>query len=176
MIVSESLDPADARTFRSALGRFASGLTVITCRIDDRLTGMTCQSFSSVSLDPALVSVCLTQGSATLTAIEQTGSFCVNVLTEDQQELSERFGRFRADRWAGLPWRPNRDGHPALPGCLLWLDCTLRAKVPAGDHALLIGAVRGIRLGDPAADPLLFFGGAYRRLAAPAEHDLRLAG
>ncbi len=175
MITPQPLDPSDSQTFRSALGRFASGLTVITCRTGDRLTGMTCQSFSSVSLDPPLISVCLTEGSATLTAVEQTGSFCVNVLAEDQQELSERFGRFRPDRWRGLPWRPSADGHPALPGCLLWFDCTLHSNVPAGDHALLLGTVRGIRRGDPTADPLLYFGGAYRGLGR-GDRDVLLAG
>lgn len=158
-------DPADPRAFRSALGRFASGLTVITCRVGDRLHGMTCQSFASVSLDPPMISICLTEGSGTLTAIQQAGSFCVNVLADDQQGLSDRFGRNHGDRWAGLPWTANPDGHPALPGCLLWLDCQLATQVAAGDHVIIIGSVRGLRLGDSAAGPLLYFGGEYGGLA-----------
>ncbi|GAB3767657.1 flavin reductase family protein [Microlunatus parietis] len=165
----------DQRAYRSALGRYASGLTVITCRTGDRLAGMTCQSFGSVSLDPPLVSVCLGTGTATLAAIEAAGSFCVNVLAGDQQGLSDRFGRPRPDRWLGLPWTPGAAGHPQLPGCLLWLDCTVSALVPAGDHLIVIASVDRLRLGDPAAGPLLYYGGDYRRLGgSPA--DVRLAG
>lgn len=169
-------DPADPRSFRSALGRYASGLTVITCRTGERLAGMTCQSFTSVSLDPPLISICLTDGLPTLAAIEEAGSFCVNVLAEDQQELSDRFGRFRPDRWRGVPWRPGADGHPVLPGCLLWLDCAVHDVVAAGDHRIVLGAVRRLRVGDPSARPLLYFQGDYRSLAGPAPEDIRLAG
>lgn len=169
------MDPLDQRAYRSALGRYASGLTVITCRTGERLAGMTCQAFSSVSLDPPLISVCLRTGTATAAAIEDAGSFCVNVLADDQAGLSDRFGRPHPDRWLGLAWTPSRAGHPQLPGCLLWLDCTVSARVPAGDHELLVAAVDGLRLGDPAAGPLLYFGGGYRGLDGP-RGEVRLAG
>jgi flavin reductase (DIM6/NTAB) family NADH-FMN oxidoreductase RutF len=164
MIASESLNPSDRRSFRSALGRFASGLTVITCRNDDRLDGMTCQSFASVSLEPPLISICLTEGSATLAAIDEAGSFCVNVLAEDQQWLSDRFGRPHPGRWHGMPWSPTTAGHPALAGCLAWLGCEPAARVPAGDHVIIVAAVRELRLGDPTGRPLLYFSGDYAGL------------
>ncbi|MFC7623975.1 flavin reductase family protein [Microlunatus sp. GCM10028923] len=170
-----SPDPTDQRAYRSALGRYASGLTVITCRTGDRLDGMTCQSFTSVSLEPPLVSVCLRTGTATLAAIEEAGSFCVNVLAGDQQPLADRFGRPRPDRWLGLTWTPSTAGHPELPGCLLWLDCTLSGRTAAGDHTLVVGRVERIRLGDPAAGPLLYYGGDYRGLGDPSA-EVRLAG
>lgn len=166
-------DPTDQRAYRSALGRYACGLTVITCRTGDRLAGMTCQSFGSVSLDPPLISVCLGSGTETLAAIEDAGSFCVNVLAGDQQGLADRFGRPRPDRWLGLPWTPNVAGHPELPGCLLWLDCAVSSRVPAGDHVVVIGSVDRLRTGDPAAGPLLYYGGGYRGLGEP---ELRLVG
>lgn len=175
-------DPADPRAFRSALGRFASGLTVVTCRDGERLHGMTCQSFASVSLDPPLVSVCLRSGSPSLSAVERAGSFCVNVLAEDQQWLSDRFGRPHPDRWNGLAWSANPSGHPVLPGCLLSLDCTLSARVGAGDHVILLGGVDRLRPGDPAGRPLLYFGGGYggllpvRRRSPPEARPRRTLG
>src|SRR3712207_9239244 len=99
----------DPRTMRDVLGHFASGVTVVTAQGDDGPVGFTCQSFSSLSLDPPLVVIAPARTSRTWPRLRALGRFCVNVLAEDQSDLSARFARSSADRFAGVPWRPSRE-------------------------------------------------------------------
>lgn len=155
---------AEPAHFRRVLGNFASGVTVITAVDDGTPFGFTCQAFTSLSLDPPLVSFTVSRGSSTRPHIHAAGRFCVNVLAADQSELCRTFATRGVDRFAGVDWHPSADGSPILHGVLAWIDCRLVAEYPAGDHTIVIGAVT--ELACPRdADPLLFYQG---RLVAPA--------
>lgn len=159
-----SIDPP---RFRTLLGQFASGIVLVTGSDRDGPVGFTCQSFYSVSLDPPLVSFCVGCASTSYPRIRQGGGFAVNVLTRDQHALAGRFAQTGADRWAGVAWRPSPAGNPLVEGALGWLDCTIVAEHPAGDHFIVVGRVES--LGDDAdrpAEPLVFFRGEYRSLAS----------
>ncbi|SNS59853.1 NADH-FMN oxidoreductase RutF, flavin reductase (DIM6/NTAB) family [Geodermatophilus pulveris] len=156
----------DPGTMRDVLGHFASGVTVVTARGEGGPLGFTCQSFSSLSLDPPLVVVAPARTSRTWPQLRALGRFCVNVLAEDQTELSVTFARSGTDKFAGVPWRPGRLGQPVLEGVVAWIDCELWAEYDGGDHTLV--AARVLDLGaDPGRRPLLFHRGAYGLLEAP---------
>ena len=153
--------------FRTLLGQFASGIVLVTASDENGPVGFTCQSFCSVSLDPPLVSFCVGSASASYPRIRRTGGFAVNVLAEDQQGLSRRFAQPGADRWSGVVWRPSPAGNPLVAGALGWLDCTITAEHPTGDHTIVVGRVQALgNDADAATEPLVFFRGQYRGLAA----------
>jgi 3-hydroxy-9,10-secoandrosta-1,3,5(10)-triene-9,17-dione monooxygenase reductase component len=163
--VSPAPDPreppaVEPRLLRDVLGHFASGVTVVTAVTPDGPIGFTCQSFSSLSLDPPLVMFAPARSSRTWPRLRELGRFCVNVLAEDQTDLSTRFARSGTDKFAGVPWRPSRHGAPVLDGVVAWIDCRLWAEYDGGDHTLV--AARVLDLGaDPGHRPLLFHRGAY---------------
>ncbi len=157
----------DSRVMRDGLGHFASGVTVVTAAGPDGPLGFTCQSFSSLSLDPPLVAIAPARTSTTWPRLRDVGRFCVNVLAEDQSDLSAAFARSGVDKFAGVPWRPSPHGSPVLDGVVAWIDCTLWAEYDGGDHTIV--AARVLDLGaDPDRRPLLFHRGAYGR-AEPAD-------
>lgn len=159
-----SVDPP---RFRTLLGQFASGIVLVTGSDEDGPVGFTCQSFSSVSLDPPLVSFCVGSASTSYPRIRRSGGFAVNVLAADQQRLSRRFAQPDTDRWSGVPWRPGPTGNPLVAGTLAWLDCTITAEHPAGDHTIVVGRVEALGSDEGAAtEPLVFFRGQYRGLTA----------
>lgn len=159
------VDPEQARAFRDVLGRFASGVTVVTAMTADGPVGMTCQSFSSVSLQPPLVLFVPARTSRAWPAIRTTGHFTVNLLAADQEELSNQFAAKGVDKFAGVPWSPAPStGAPRLDGSLAWIDCTIHAVHEAGDHDVVLGRVQTMVHGE-AEMPLLFFRSAYHRLA-----------
>ena len=151
--------------FRNTVGSFATGVTVITTRGHDHLYGMTANAFSSVSLDPPLVLVCVikdTEGSANITA---NGIFAVNVLGEPQEPISRYFAGKERPRgmqaFKDVPHREAVTGSPVIDGAAAFLDCRLAATHDAGDHLIFVGEV--VALGhDPDVRPLLFHGGRYR--------------
>ena len=151
-----------SRHFRDVLGRFASGVTVVTGRHEGQPVGLTCQSFASVSLDPPLVLFVLSRSSRAWPLIRESGAFCVNVLASDQAWVSNVMASRGADKFADLAWRPAPGtGSPVLEGILGHVDCTLEAVHPGGDHDVVIGRVVDLRAGAPA-DPLLVYRGRYR--------------
>jgi 3-hydroxy-9,10-secoandrosta-1,3,5(10)-triene-9,17-dione monooxygenase reductase component len=151
-----------ARRFRDVLGRFCTGVTVVTSMSDGQPVGMTCQSFTSVSLDPPLVLFCPAKTSRAWPLIQRAGFFCVNLLSHDQLELSNGFASKGSDKFAGVTWRPSDTGAPLLEGVLGWVDCTVYAVHEAGDHYVVVGRV--IDLGvEEAPHPLLFYKGQYAR-------------
>ncbi|NYZ14904.1 flavin reductase family protein [Azospirillum sp. RWY-5-1] len=156
----------DSREFRSALGCFATGIAVITAvSADGHAVGVTVNSFSSVSLDPPLVLYCLGKAAQSFDALASADSFAVNVLAEDQKELSVRFSRSALqDRFAGLSVTTGVTGAPILDGCLATLDCTREAMHDAGDHIIIVGRVQGLTSRD--GRPLLYYRGAYAELAS----------
>ena len=155
----------NARKFRDVLGRFCTGVTVVTSISDGQPVGMTCQSFSSVSLDPPLVLFCPAKTSRAWPLMQRSGHFCVNLLSHDQLELSNGFAAKGVDKFAGVPWRPSATGAPLLDGVLGWVDCTVYAVHEAGDHYVVIGRVMDLGV-EEAPHPLLFYQGQYARTEA----------
>ena len=166
----------DPRTFRSVLGHFPTGVAVITAAVDGAPVGMAVGSFTSVSLDPPLVAFLPDRGSATFPLIRQAGSFCVNVLSGEQESVCRSFAAKGSDKYAGIAWQPAGSGAPILDGAVAWIDCDIDTIHDAGDHLIVLGRVRELTA-DTDRRPLLFFQGGYGRFAspsrsAPAEPDL----
>ena len=152
----------DPRTFRNVLGQFCTGITIITTVDDGVPIGFACQSFAALSLDPPMVLFCPTKQSRSWAAIEATGRFCVNMLHEDQQHVSARFGSREPDKFAGIDWRASELGSPIIEGSLAHIDCTVASVHDGGDHFVVFGAVQS--MSEPAAlkpRPLLFYRGEY---------------
>jgi 3-hydroxy-9,10-secoandrosta-1,3,5(10)-triene-9,17-dione monooxygenase reductase component len=162
--VEQEIDPAD---FRAVLGHYCSGITIITAQAEDGPTGFTCQSFSSVSLDPPLVAFFPSRTSTSWKRIKSAGHFCANVLADDQIELSQVFATSGADKFANATWLPGPSGAPLLDGCLAHIDCELEAVHDAGDHEIAVGRVLHLA-GAASRSPLVYFRGAYRTIAEEA--------
>jgi flavin reductase (DIM6/NTAB) family NADH-FMN oxidoreductase RutF len=150
-----------AEEFKEALGRWATGVTIVTARAGERVHGMTVSAFTEVSLDPPLVLVCADKSSNTLPFIEEGGVFAVNVLARDQEALSNRFAS-KKDEWErfeGLECDEGPTGAPLLRGALANLDCRVVGAHEHGDHVVFIGEIQEIRTSD--RPPLLHFRGSY---------------
>jgi 3-hydroxy-9,10-secoandrosta-1,3,5(10)-triene-9,17-dione monooxygenase reductase component len=157
---------ARERAFRDVLGRFATGVTVVTGLSDGSPVGLTCQSFSSVSLDPPLVMFAPARTSRSWPLIQRSGHFCVNILAADQVDVSRTMASRGADKFAGLGWAPSRTtGSPVLAGTLGHVDCLISAVHESGDHYVVVGRVLDLAVTE-VEDPLLYFRGAYRTIAA----------
>lgn len=156
----------DQRRFRDVLGRFASGVTIVTASTVEGPVGFTCQSFTALSLDPPMIALAPSKQSTSWPRIAEAGSFCVNILHDGQVELGRTFavsGAERADKFSGSSWHPGPSGAPVLDGVLAWVDCELAMVHDAGDHEIVLGRV--IDLGVGSGEPLLFYRGAFGRLA-----------
>jgi 3-hydroxy-9,10-secoandrosta-1,3,5(10)-triene-9,17-dione monooxygenase reductase component len=157
---------AAARLFRDVMGRFASGITVITTTSGGEPVGMTCQSFCSVSLDPPLVLFSPARSSRAWPLIQRSGRFAVNVLAGDQEEISNHMATRGIDKFEGIEWEPAPEtGSPLLAGALAHLDCTIHAVYEAGDHYVVLGRVKYLTAESRSCDtvsPLLYFEGRYR--------------
>lgn len=156
------------REFRDAMGRFATGLTVVTGMDGDEPVGFTCQSFVSVSLDPPLVSVCVMGTSRSWLRLRRSVGLCVHVLSDRQADLARRLAAPEGDRWAGVTWKLANNGAPLIEDTLLTVECSPVSELPAGDHILVLCRVTLLRVPDSAADdaPLLFYRGRFHQLAA----------
>lgn len=156
--------------FRRVMSHFASGVTIITAwDADKRPTGLTASSFTSVSLDPPLVLVCVSQKAQSYPAIKAAGRFAVNILCTGQEAVSRRFATTTSgpgdEKFAGLEYRPGPLGLPILADALAELECTVVHAYPGGDHTIFVAQVDGAD-SRAAADrePLLYFRGKYSRL------------
>jgi len=155
---------SDARTLRDALGCFATGVTVVTALdADGQPIGLTANSFTSVSLDPPLLLVCIAKTASSLAALEAAENFAVNVLHIGQQPTSNLFAKSGEDRFSETPWRRGHNDTPLLTGALANFECKRHALHEGGDHVILVGEVVRARF-EPRRDPLLYFRGKYRRL------------
>jgi 3-hydroxy-9,10-secoandrosta-1,3,5(10)-triene-9,17-dione monooxygenase reductase component len=161
--MSQQPPPFDSAKFRQVLGHFPTGVTVVTAAPDDGPVGLAVGSFASVSLDPPLVAFFPSRDSSSWPRMEATGSFCVNILAADQEQVCRRFASREADKFEGLGWRPAGSGAPLLDGVLAWIDCDIEAATEAGDHFCVLGRVRELEVGTAEAGPLLFFRGGYGR-------------
>ena len=151
----------DGRALRHALGLYTTGITIVTTRTpDDQHTGVTVNSFTSVSLDPPLVLFCLSNWSSLLPAFQGSDYFAVNVLAKGQQELSNRFAKPSLNTWEGVRYRDSEHGCALIAGVLGSLECARRAVYPGGDHVILVGEVLQFALA-AAAEPLVFYQGSY---------------
>ena len=148
--------------YRTVLGHFCTGITVVTAAGADGPAGFTCQSFSALSLDPPLVLLCPGRTSSSWPRIAAAGAFCVNVLADDQEELCRDFASKKEDKFAGAGWRPGPfTGAPVLQGVLASIECRLETVHDAGDHFIAVGRVLEMQAG--TGRPLLFFRGGYGR-------------
>ncbi len=156
--------PFDSREFRNVLGHFATGVTVVTGAADGAPLGLAANAFSSVSLDPPLILVCISATSETWPSIRTSGAFGVNVLGEHQEDMSRRFGRKNVDRFESVAWETAVTGSPLFPDALAWIDCVIDDEHAAGDHIVVIGRVVALARQPEGGRPLLFFQGQYGRL------------
>lgn len=153
--------------FRKAMGAFATGVTIITVDLDGEVHGMTANAFTSVSLDPMLVLVCVDHSTRTHSHLHAKKRFGINVLGEDQGAISEYYARpershEHAEAEAGARFDRTRHGTPMLHGALAYLECHLQSAEEAGDHTIFIAEVEDVVLRE--GDPLLFFRGKYRNV------------
>ena len=149
---------------RHALGRFVTGVTIVTCRDDQgQAVGLTANSFNALSLDPPLVLWSLRQASSTIEAFTKASHFAVNVLAADQVDLSRRFARPSSAKFDAGEWTDGQGGAPLLAGCVAVFECRRRSHHAAGDHVLFIGEVE--RIGGSSATPLVYHAGHYRTLS-----------
>jgi flavin reductase (DIM6/NTAB) family NADH-FMN oxidoreductase RutF len=159
-----------SKEFRSTVGAFATGVTVVTTRGEEHAYGMTANAFSSVSLDPPLILVCVISPSEGADHIARNGVFAVNILAEEQEPLSRYFAsrdRPRGrDAFAEVGHRFGASGSPLLEGASAVMDCRLHTTHEAGDHLIFIGEVLELDVAD-GSTPLVFHGGGYRLLAPP---------
>jgi flavin reductase (DIM6/NTAB) family NADH-FMN oxidoreductase RutF len=154
------LAPAE---FRRVLGHFASGVTIVTtCDPDKKPTGLTASAFTSVSLEPPLILVCIDHKSQSHGPLVDAGCFAVNVLTVDQEALSRKFATTRLDKFDGVAHRVSPRGVPVIADALACLECVTVSMHVAGDHTILVGRVEEASSGD--GHPLLYFRGQYHRL------------
>lgn len=160
--------PVDGRALRDVCGNFATGVTVITSGDGQDASGTTVNSFTSVSLEPPLVLICLHRASRLLPVVQESGGFVVNFLTQHQQRVAWAFAGRASARMDEVVHHRSAAGLPVLSEALAFLDCRLITEYDGGDHAILLGEVVG--LGAPAAeeDPLIFFQGSMRELDGDA--------
>ena len=158
-----SAEVVDKQLFRRVCGRFTSGITITTV-LDEtgRVHGLTANSFTSVSLTPPIILVCVDKRSKVLEHFRERPFFGVNILAEHQKPLSDRFAGSGYDRFEGVEWYAGRTGVPLLPGNLATLECARMDVVEAGDHEIFLGRVIHAQCDD--GDPLVYFASQYRRL------------
>ena len=166
----------DSRAFRTACSQFLTGVTIVTTRDAlDTPVGVTVNSFSSVSLDPPLVLVCLDKRLVSYQAFCSNGNFAIHVLSTDAAHLSSRFARRGADKFGGLAWRNGRANVPILAEYLALFECTVAQHVDAGDHSVLVGRVEALDVRGADLLPLGFFRGEYvevhRPMVGPAAEE-----
>ena len=161
-LVDDGPEGIGSARFRQMLGHFATGVTVVTTADEGEPSGLSVNSFTSVSLDPPLVAFCVANVSTTWPRIRAVGSFCVNILAEDQEDVSRAFARRSADKFRGIGWRPAESGAPILAGALAWLDCEVENEYGGGDHVIVVGRVRAMGIGREVG-PLVFYRGGYGR-------------
>jgi flavin reductase (DIM6/NTAB) family NADH-FMN oxidoreductase RutF len=154
------------------MGRFATGVTIVTVDLDGEVHGMTANAFASVSLDPMLVLVCVDHTTRTHAHLHAKKRFGINILCEDQRAISEYYARPErtqesAEVEAGARFERTRQGTPVLQGALAYLECRLRSAEAAGDHTIFIAEVEDVVVRE--GKPLLFFRGKYRKVGEDVE-------
>jgi 3-hydroxy-9,10-secoandrosta-1,3,5(10)-triene-9,17-dione monooxygenase reductase component len=154
----------DGTEFRQVMGRFATGVTVVTTRgADGAPYGLTANAVASISLEPPLVMISIDKRAETFPHFLASRAFVINVLAAGQEALSNRFAKSGGDKFAGLAYETNAEGVPVFPDTLATIECRIVATHEAGDHVIHLGEVDATRVTDAA--PLLYFHGHYGRFA-----------
>ena len=153
----------DTRAFRDALGRFATGVALVTAAPEDEPTGLIVNSLTSVSVEPPLILFCPSRSSVTWSRMRRAGRFAVNVLGRDVEAFAARAAAPGSDRFAGVAWTPGRGGAPLLTHALASLECEIVGEHPGGDHWIVIGRVDDLHLSS-TGEPLIFFQGGFHGL------------
>lgn len=156
MTMTQLVDPT---AMRHTMGRFATGVAVITTEAGGEAHGMTVNSLTSVSLEPPLLLVCVNHGSRSAAAVASSGQFVVNILSKRQQAIALRFAKLGEDHFAGLGLEYGGHRVPVVPQALAHLECDVERTVEAGDHVVVFGAVLDVCVRD--GDPLGFYGGRF---------------
>lgn len=153
--------------FRRVMGNFATGVAVVTTRAGSAPQGLTVNAFTSLSLAPPLILVCIDKSVNSHGAIAQSGVFAVNILARDQEEVSKRFAdkAWEGRRFEGLAHRTAATGAPILDGAVAYIDCRVASAFEGGDHTIFVGKVEDLKV-QREAEPLLFFRGKYARVGA----------
>lgn len=156
--------PIDKTLFRQVLSNFPAGVTVITLvGPEEKPYGLTATAFSSVSLLPPLVLVCVDKKAESHPHFAPSGVFVVNLLAHDQQDLSQRFATRTVDKFAGVAWEKGKLGAPVLAGTIGHMECRVAHHYDGGDHTIVVGEIESAAAND--GHPLLYFRGGYRNLA-----------
>ena len=163
--------PITSEAFREVLRHFASGVTIVTIKAGDEVHGLTVSAFASVSPEPPLITVMIDQRHHAYPLLEQEGAvFAVNILRQDQEELSNRFAWVKdEDRFAKGDWDKAVTGAPILTDAAAWMDCTIRDRFPAGTHTIYLGEVQASRVPEPDTQPLVYWNRGYRHIHAHEE-------
>ena len=149
--------------FKASLGRFASGVTVVTTKDSHgHLHGLTVSAFCSVSMSPPLILVCILKVTGSHHAFEQSKMFAVNILDESQQQISNHFASHLDDKFSGQNYQLNENGLPILDNCLVNLECSLKNSYDGGDHTIFVGEIEKAKVAD--GKPLLYWSGKYREI------------
>lgn len=170
--MSDAAEPEqqiDPREFRRVAGLFATGITVITTRTGDDIHGMTANAFTTLSLNPLLVIVCVDRRARMHPIIQASGAFAVNFLHEGQEAISRNFAGQPQEQIEDILHFSEEGGAPVILGCLASLRCAVHQVLDGGDHAIVIGRVTHLIKGDVGAHPLIYFAGGYRRLLIESE-------
>jgi flavin reductase (DIM6/NTAB) family NADH-FMN oxidoreductase RutF len=161
------MDTVTPERFREVLGHVPTSVVVVTATGPEGPAAMAIGSFVSVSLDPLLVGFLPAKSSSSWPAIRSAHTFCVNVLADDQTELSRTFAMRGGDKFAGVEWRPSPSGAPIIDGCVAWIECAPYGELDAGDHVFVLGQVIALDLARDA-HALVFHRGDYTSTAAAA--------
>ena len=152
----------DSAQFRKALSQFATGVTIITTRLEDgSLIGLTASSFNSVSLTPPLVLWSLSEQSSSMPVFSGNSHYVINILGAEQAGLAEQFSRKTGDRFAGVEYVLSRTGQPILKGVSAWFECHNRSRYPEGDHVIFVGEVEHCEVSPQA--PLVYHNGKFMK-------------
>jgi 3-hydroxy-9,10-secoandrosta-1,3,5(10)-triene-9,17-dione monooxygenase reductase component len=162
----------DARSFRDALSRFATGVAFVTAAPDREPAGLIVNTLTSVSLEPPLISFCPARSSLTWSRMRRARRFGISVLGRQHERFAHRATAVGADRFAGLDWQSTRSGVPLLTDALANLECEIVAEHPAGDHWIVVARVDNLRV-PPIKDPLVFFAGAFDGLHRESKSRMR---
>jgi flavin reductase (DIM6/NTAB) family NADH-FMN oxidoreductase RutF len=167
----------EIRQFRQALSQFATGVTIVSSKAHDgKPIGITVNSFNSVSLDPPLVLFSVARTAHSIATLSTASCYAVNVLSEGQEQLSNRFAKPLSNKWQSVNYLPGEAGAPIIAGAIAHFECAPYAQYDGGDHVIFVGRVVRFRQ-YPAVEPLVFFRGRYRSLRseqAPQEWPLHL--
>ena len=154
--------------YRTLLGRFATGVTLVTSIFEEKIYGLTVNSFTSVSIDPPLILICIDRTHETAELLKKSGAFAISILKENQEEISRRFSSAISlkDRFNGLDFREGITRSPILRDCAAYLECRLKRHYVEGDHIIFIAEIEAGNI-DKEARPLLFYTGKYTYIKSP---------